>query len=133
MSQRRRRTGFSLIEVMVALTMLALVTVSLARASTAIAVFGHRNDLIAKRTAVLQMEANKFQAVPFATLATWSTSNVTRTWGDFTYTRRLSIVQQTTSRDSIKIVVVPSSATSKPDSVTFIRTKASGSPLCVGC
>jgi len=128
-----RRAGFSLLEVMVALTMLALVTVSLARASTAVAVFSHTTDLIAKRNAALQMEMNKFQAVPYASLATWSTANKTVTLGDFTYTRQLTITASASNRYTIKIVVVPSTATSKKDSVTLDRSTAVSSPLCTGC
>jgi len=36
-------------------------------------------------------EANKFGAMPYATAAAFSQSNVTATAGDFTYTRRLLI------------------------------------------
>jgi prepilin-type N-terminal cleavage/methylation domain-containing protein len=130
------RRGFTLIEVMVALVMLAIVVTGVARASTAIAVFGRRTDLAAKRTAALQLESNKFGAVPYANLATWSTSDQTFTRGDFTYTRKLTITSQnaTNTRYLIKIVVVPSTDPTKKDSAMFERTMPpSGSPLCVGC
>jgi prepilin-type N-terminal cleavage/methylation domain-containing protein len=133
---KRPRTGFSLIEVMVSLVLLAIILVSLARASTVIAVRGRTNDLNAKRTSVLQMEANKFGAIPFASIAGWSTVNKTFTKGDFTYTRRLTISSQnaTNTRYLIKIVVIPSIDATKGDSVTIERTlPPTGSPLCLGC
>ena len=130
------RRGFTLVEVMVAVVMLAIVVVSVARGSTAISITGRTNDVKAKRTAALMLEANKFGAVPYATLATWPTTDLTVTNGDFTYTRKLTITSQNTSntRYTIKIVVVPSIAPSVKDSVIFDRTLApSTSPLCVGC
>jgi Tfp pilus assembly protein PilV len=125
-----------MIEVMVSLVLLAIVLTSLARASTVIAVRGRTNDLSAKRTAVLQMEANKFGAIPFASIAGWSTTNKTFTRGDFTYTRRLTITSQnaTNTRYTIKIVVIPSIDATKADSVSIDRSlPPTGSPLCVGC
>lgn len=130
------RKGFTMIEVMVSLVLLAIVLTSLARASTVVAVRGRTNDLSAKRTAVLQMEANKFGAIPFASIAGWSTANKTFTRGDFTYTRRLTITSQnaTNTRYTIKIVVVPSTDATKADSVSIDRSlPPTGSPLCVGC
>jgi prepilin-type N-terminal cleavage/methylation domain-containing protein len=132
--KRRARKGFSLVEIMVAMTILAVVMSSLARLATIIAVRGRGNDFYAKRTAVLQREANKFSAAPLATLATWSTADQTFTVGDFTYTRKLTISQASSTRYSIKIVVVPTSNTSAKDSIMFERTNPpSSTALCTGC
>jgi len=131
---RGNRRGFSLIEVMVAMTILSIALMSLAKLATMIAVRGRDNDLIAKRTAALQLEANKFGAVPFSALANWSTANQTITRANFTYTRKLTITAASSTRYTIKIVIVPSTATTRPDSITFDRTlPPTGSPLCVGC
>jgi prepilin-type N-terminal cleavage/methylation domain-containing protein len=128
------RKGFSLIEVIVAMTLLAIVLMSLARMSLMVAVRGRGNDLFAKRTAVLQLEANKLGAVPYSTLSTWSTASQTLTLGDFTYRRRMAIANTGSSRYSIKIIVMPMGDTTKKDSVTLDRTKpATATPLCTGC
>lgn len=128
------RKGFSLIEIVVAMTILSAVLLSVAKATTALAVRGHGTDVVAKRNAALQLEENKFEAAPFASLATWSTTDKTLSWGTFSYTRRLSITQVTSTRDSIKIVVVPSSDTTAKDSVIFTRGKLSAPPpLCTVC
>src|SRR5262249_39665385 len=87
------RKGFSLIEIMVAMTILSIVLMSLAKISTQLGIRARGNDIIAKRNAVLQLEANKLGAVPYATLATWSTSTQTLWAGPFQYTRRLGITQ----------------------------------------
>lgn len=128
------RRGFSLIEVMVAMTLLAIVMLSLAKMSVTVATIGRTNDIIAKRNAVLQMEANKLGAVPFDSLATFSTTTKSFTQGTFGYTRRLVIQTAGTSRDSIKIVVTPTANTAKKDSVFIIRSKPLSSVLCTtGC
>jgi prepilin-type N-terminal cleavage/methylation domain-containing protein len=128
------RKGFSLIEVMVTLTLMSVVLVSVAKVGTALAVRGRRNDVLAKRNAALQLEANKFGAVPFASLANWSTADRVLTQGNFSYTRKLSIRQVSPTRYTVSITVVPSVDASRKDSIVFDRTlPSSGTPLCVGC
>ena len=130
----QNRKGFSLIEVIVAMTLLAIVLMSLARMSLEVAVRGRGTDLFAKRTAVLQLESNKLGAVPYSTLSTWSTTTKTLTLGDFTYKRRMAIANTGSNRYSIKIIVIPMSDTTKKDSVTLDRTlPATRTPLCTGC
>jgi prepilin-type N-terminal cleavage/methylation domain-containing protein len=130
----KSRKGFSLIEVMVAMTMLAIVLMSLARMSLMVSLRGRDNDLFAKRTAVLQLEANKLGAIPYSTLASWSTTTTTLTLGDFTYKRRMAIANTGTNRYSIKVIIIPMSDTTKQDSVTLDRTKpATNTPLCLTC
>ena len=130
---RRPRRGFSLTEVMVAMTLLSIILMSLARVTFQMAASGKLNDVVAKRNAVLVQEANKFNAMPFDSLATVSTANKTYTFGDFTFTRRLTITASGTQRKTVKIVIVPSTNPTKVDSVFVHRSKPTGSPLCVGC
>ena len=129
------RRGFSLIEVMVAMTMLSIILLSLAKLSTAVGKSGRTNGIVAKRSAALQREANKFDALPFDTLANFASGTTNdSTLATFPYKRRLTMTKQSSTRYTIKIVVLPSSDTTKKDSVTFERTRpAAGSPLCVGC
>ena len=130
----RRRSGFSLIELMVAMTILSIVLLGVGRMSSIIAMRGQGNDLAAKRSAALQLEANKFGAVPYSTLGTWSTADQTFTRGDFTYTRKLTISAPTSTRYMIQIVVVPASDPTRTDSIALDRTlPPSGTPLCAGC
>ena len=129
-----KRSGFTLIEVMVALVMLSIILVSLARASTVIAVRGRNGDLSAKRTAVLQAEANKLGAAPFTRIANWRPLDSTFVRGDFSYRRKLTITAVTASRYTVKIVVLPTIAPTHGDSMTIDRALPStGSPLCTGC
>ncbi len=128
------RKGFSLVEVMVAMTLLAIVMMSLAKMSVTVATIGRTNDIIAKRNAALQMEANKMGAIPFDSLTSFVTATKTFTRGTFSYSRRITISLAGTSRDSIKIVVIPTANTAKKDSVTIIRSKPLTNALCTsGC
>jgi len=128
------RKGFSLIEVIIAMTLLAIVLMSLAKMSLMVGIRGRTNDLFAKRTAVLQLEGNKLGALPYSTLSTWSTAAQTLTLGDFTYKRQMAIANTGSNRYSIKILITPMSDTTKKDSVTLDRTKpATSTPLCTGC
>lgn len=123
-----------MIEVMIAMTLLAIVLMSLAKMSLMVGMRGRGNDMVAKRTAVLQLEANKLGAIPYSSLSTWSTSPTTLMLGDFAYTRRMAIANTGTNRYSIKLIVMPSSDTMRKDSVTLDRTKpATNTPLCIGC
>lgn len=130
----RTREGFSLIEVMVAMTMLSIVLLSLAKLTTIVTTRATSVDVRAKRNAALQLEANKLGAAKLTNIAAWSTANATFTLGDFTYTRALTITKQSSTRYTIKIVITPSTATSLKDSITFDRTSPpSTTALCTGC
>jgi prepilin-type N-terminal cleavage/methylation domain-containing protein len=130
----RARQGFSLVETVVAMTMFAIVMLGMAKMAAAVAVRGRTNDLTARRNAVLQLEANKFGGVPFANLATWSTTTQTLTAGNFKYSRQLVITVVGRTRYTVKVVVVPTADPTKKDSVIIERSLPStGSPLCVGC
>lgn len=130
---KRARKGFSLIEVMVAMTVLSLVLLQLAKVTTALALRGRTSDLVAKRVASLQLEANKFGAVPYSRLANWSVADQTITRGNFTYTRHLVITKMSNTRYSVKIVVTPTLDATKKDSVMIDRTQPPQSSLCTGC
>ena len=130
----RRRGGFSLVELIIALTVLSVATMMLARLSLVVSQRGRTNDLIAKRNAALAQEAGRFGIMSFATLAAQSSGSTFMLVGDFSFTRRLTVTATTANRYTIKIVVAPLASEFKPDSVTFNRTRpASGTPLCTGC
>lgn len=130
----KARKGFSLIETMVAMTMFAVVMLGMAQMSAAVAVKGRTNDVVAKRNAVLQLEANKFGAASFTSLATWPTTDKTFTRGSFTYTRKLTITAASVTRYTVKVVIIPTVDPTKKDSVVIERSlPPAGSPLCVGC
>jgi len=128
---RRQRAGFSLIEVLVALTLLSIILMGLARVTFQMAATGRTADVVAKRNAALIEEANKYNSMPYGSLA--SIGATTLTFGDFKFQRT---VTRTVigNRSEIKIVIIPIIAgvltTSKKDSVFVHRSLPPGSPLC---
>jgi prepilin-type N-terminal cleavage/methylation domain-containing protein len=132
--RRRPRAGFSLIEVIVAFSLLAIIMSSLARLTTLVTQRSRGNDIVSKRTFALQHEANRLGALTFAQLATESTGSTLMLLGDFQFTRTLTITAVGTTRYTIKVVVSPSDYPSRTDSLVFDRTKpATGTVLCTSC
>jgi len=134
--RQRPRRGFSLIEIVVAMGFLAIVLMSLTKIEFTLSKRSRDNSIVAKRTFALIKEANKFGAMPYATLTAFSTASSTVTDGSgangFTYTRTLSI---TTSGNNtvVKIKVTPSQDATRADSVFVYRSKPAVSPLCTTC
>jgi prepilin-type N-terminal cleavage/methylation domain-containing protein len=134
----KTRKGFSLIEIMVALTLLSIVLMSISRMSSIVALRAKGNDKYAKRQAALQLEANKFGAMPIATIAAWNPASHDSmfTVAGFGYKRRVAITAQSSTRYTIKVVVRDTSVvnTAARDSVTIDRTSPpSSTALCTGC
>jgi prepilin-type N-terminal cleavage/methylation domain-containing protein len=133
----RPRRGFSLIEVIVAMTLLSVVFISLGGMMIKMSQRSHINDIVAKRTAALTQEANKFNAIRYDSLYNdrISMADQSLTMGDFKFTRKLTLTKSTATRLSVKIKLVPTNPafSSYVDSVIVYRTKPAGSPLCVGC
>ena len=131
---RRRRAGFSLLEVIIAMTLLVTVMSALGTLSYRVAKRAEGNDLIAKRTFALQHEANRFGAMTFTELAAQTNGSQSALLGDFLFTRALTVTAIGTNRYTIKIVIIPDLDPARADSVVFDRTKAvTGTPLCTTC
>lgn len=135
-SLRRRRlrvrAGMSLIEIMIAMSMMAIVLVTIAKLSFNVATQGRANRLVAARTAVLQQQAARYGAMPYTTLQTKTSGTSTITMGGVSYTRTLTLTQGT-KRISVKVVIAPTSDPTKKDSLMFDHAYSSSSPLCSGC
>jgi prepilin-type N-terminal cleavage/methylation domain-containing protein len=130
----RRRAGFSLVEVIISLTILAVSMMMLARLSWLVSQRGRTNDLVSKRNAALVQEAGRFGVMGFTDIAKQSSGSTLMLVGDFTYTRTLTITATTVNRYTIKVVVAPQATEFRPDSVTVTRSRSgTGTPLCTSC
>lgn len=130
---RPNRRGFSLVEIIVALTLIAFAMTALGKLAVVLSQRGRVTDLRGKRALALQRQVNKFLTLNYDTLKTFPTTTKTDTAGDFVYTRQLSITANGASEYTVKIVLVPASDTTQKDSVSFERTKPASSVLCTGC
>lgn len=137
--RKRTRRGFSLVEVLVALGMLSIMLMGLARVTFQMAASSRSNGTVAKRTGVMIQEANKFNAIPFSTLTSYNGTTRSLTYGDVTFQRRVEVTSTKSdgSRYTIKVVITPYVAgvltTSLKDSFYVYRTNPPGSPLCTTC
>ena len=131
---RSARPGFSLVEVMISMTILAVVLSSLAGMSFLVAKRGRTNDIITKRNFALQQQANRLGAMSANNLQVEPTGSTTMRVGGFSFTRTVSITSVGTNRWTVKVKVTPTDDATKADSVTFDRTRpATGTPLCTVC
>lgn len=136
----RQRAGFSLVEVLVALGMLSLMLMGLARVTFQMAQASRTNGTVAKRTAVMIQESNKFNAIGFTTLTSYNNTSKDLTFGDVKFQRRVTVTPTTsgsTTNYTVKVVITPYVGgiltTSLKDSFYVFRTNPPGSPLCTTC
>ena len=128
----RARSGVSLIEIMIAMSMLAIVLVTIAGLTLSVARTGRANDLVARRSAVLQQQAARLGAIPYTTLQTMSSGSTTISVGNVSYTRTLTLTPGT-NRITVKVVIAPTSAPTMKDSLVFDHAYSASSALCSGC
>jgi prepilin-type N-terminal cleavage/methylation domain-containing protein len=129
-----RADGFSLVEVIVAMSLLAIVMILLASMSLAVGRRGYANDLTTKRNLALAQQAGRISAMPFANVALLTSGTTSMLIGDFSFNRRLTVTAPSANRYTIKVVILPIASEFRADSITIDRTRpASGTPLCTSC
>lgn len=127
------RKGIGLIEVIVAMVILAITLTSLAPlmysvSRSTIAVTGN-----AYRNGVLMQEVNRLVALPYDSLGTGTTTTSVSSL-PYPHTRSISVSDAAANLKLIKVKIVPLTSGFKADSVSFVRTKARTSKyLCTTC
>jgi prepilin-type N-terminal cleavage/methylation domain-containing protein len=133
-SQSRERHGFVLVEVIVAMILLAVAVSSLAALVWSVSHSGIRTTGDAYRNGVLMHEVNRLEGVPYDSIPTGYVET-TVSGGSYAHTRIVSVSEPAANViKSIKIVIKPLNKSYRADSVTFLRTKARTSRvLCTDC
>jgi prepilin-type N-terminal cleavage/methylation domain-containing protein len=135
---RRARRGVSLIEILVAMTLLVVVLGSLSVLTTRTVRRSRDLDLNAARTFVMVEEANRFDALGYNAIPVVANPCSTGPMmdqivvGRFTYSRRACYTQATTGAEyrTLKVVLVPLADTVRRDSLMFERAMTyASSPL----
>jgi prepilin-type N-terminal cleavage/methylation domain-containing protein len=130
----RRRRGFSLVEVITATAIFAIVMMLLSTLAISVGRTGRVNDYASKRNFALRQQAGWLQVLTFDEVSALTSGNTQMLLGDFTFVRRLAVTKSGDDRVTVKVVVGPVASEFKADSVTVYRTRpASGSPLCLTC
>jgi Tfp pilus assembly protein PilV len=125
--RRKRRNGFILIEVVVAITLLALVMTPLAAMVFKITARSHHTIGAAYRNGVLMEEINQLESKNFDSLAI-GTSTKTVTAKPYPYTRTVtvSMISQVYELKAKKVILIitPANSLYRPDTTTFVRSSA---------
>lgn len=121
----RPRRGVSLIEIIVAMTLLAFVIGSLSVLSAKSARRAKELDLGSARTFVLMQQSNRFAVLPYDSIRVYSPLTDTITSGRFLYRREVTWTQGTTGAEykTVKVVLIPLADQTKRDSLIFLRAK----------
>ena len=121
------RRGFILLEVIVAITLLALVLTPLAAMVFKITARSHRIIGSAYRNGVLMQQVNLLESLPFDSLAI-GTTTVTSTVQPYPYSRKVtvSLISQVYELKAKKVILIiaPTNTLYKPDTTTFVRSSA---------
>lgn len=125
----RRRDGISLVEIIVAMTLLVFVLGALSVLTTRTVKRSRDLDLGSARTFVLMQQSNRFSSMPYTALQTYVNNPTTDTitTGRYRYQRVVTIAQGTTGSEyrTVTVALKPVSDTGfkspKVDSLVFQR------------
>ena len=128
------RKGFALIEVIVAMVLLAVAVSSLAAMMYSVSQSGMKATGNAYRNGVLMHEVNRLEGIPYDSIAIGS-SSVSVSTMPYPHTRVITVSEPVARTiKSITVVITPVNVKFKPDTVSFIRTRARTSrALCTTC
>ena len=128
------RRGVALIEVIVAMVLLAIVVSSLAALQYSVNQQAMKATGDAYKNGVLMQEVNRLEGIPYDSIPLGTTS-VSVSSGKYPHTRSIIVAQPVANvLKTVKVIVTPVNTRYKPDTATFIRTKARTSKvLCTTC
>ncbi|PYO46446.1 MAG: hypothetical protein DMD72_12785 [Gemmatimonadetes bacterium] len=131
---REGRKGFVLVEVIVAMVLLAVAVSSLAALVWSVSQSGVKTSGDAYRNGVLMQEVNRLEGIPYDSIAV-GTSSYSVSTGSYAHTTAITVAEPVLQKvKTIQIVLTPTNARFKPDTVGFTRTKARTSKvLCTYC
>ena len=128
-----KRKGIGLIEVIVAMVILAITLTSLAPLMYSVSRSTINVTGNAYRNGVLMQEVNRLVALPFDSLST-GTTTTTVSSAPYPHTRSITVASPAANLKTVKVKVVPLNSGFEADSVSFVRTKARTSKyLCTTC
>jgi hypothetical protein len=130
-----QRQGFVIVEVIVAMILLAIAITSLAAMLYSVSQSGMIATGSAYRNGVLMNEVNRLEGLPYDSVAVGTTS-FTVSGAPYPHSRAITVTEPVAlSIKTVRVVITPTNVKYKPDTATFIRTNPRTSKaLCtVGC
>jgi hypothetical protein len=130
----KNRKGFVIVEIIVAMVLLAIAISSLAALLYSISQSGMVASGNAYRNGVLMSAVNTLEGIPYDSVAVGTQSSSVTT-GPYPNTRVVTVTEPVAGViKTIKVIITPTNPKYKPDTVTFMRTKARTSHvLCKTC
>src|SRR5256885_5851893 len=125
---RRVDAGFTLIEIMVAMAMLGVVLMSVARLNFTLARRFYALSGGGARDAVLAQQVNQFAALPFDSLKA-KAGTITVNKPPLPYTRKVTVDSLSPKLRRVTIVVTPLNPVFQPDTLVLQRTKPGNNPF----
>ena len=132
--EREPRKGFVLVEVIVAMVILAIAVSSLAALMYSVSQSGMVATGNAYRNGVLMHEVNRLEGIPYDSIPVGSSSVVVTT-APYKHTRVITVAEPVANViKSVQIVITPANTKLKADTVSFTRTRSRTSRvLCKTC
>lgn len=130
----KSRKGFVIVEIIVAMVLLAIAVSSLAALLYSISQSGMVATGNAYRNGVLMSAVNTYEGLPYDSVAT-GTRKDSVAIGPYPNVRTVTVTEPVVGViKNVTVIIKPTNPKYKPDTVTFIRTKARTSHvLCKTC
>ena len=116
------RRGITLVEVVVALTVFAMVTMGIAGFTTQVAKGSRVNGLAQVRSGALAAQINRLEVLPYDTLPSRAGCTSVST-GLVPRTECISVVDVAAGRRRVTFIQRPNNTALRPDTVIFERTR----------
>jgi Tfp pilus assembly protein PilV len=131
---REPRMGIAIVEVIVAMVLLAVAVASLASLIYSVSQASLLATGNAYRNGVLMQEINRLEGIPYDSIPVGTTSVSVSTL-PYPHTRVITVTEPLAAvKKDINVVISPTNAKFKPDTVSFSRTKARTTKvLCTDC
>ena len=127
MRKRKLRRGFVLMEVVVAMTLLALIMTPLAAMVFKITARNHRTVGNTYRNAVVMQYVNLLESLPYDSLAA-GTTTTSVTAKPYPHTVKVTVAQYyekwQLKAKKVTLVISPTNSLYKPDTVFFVRSSS---------
>jgi pilin/secretion family protein with methylation motif len=129
----RHRKGFGVVEVIVAMVLLAIAISSLASLVFSVSESGMRTAGDAYKNGVIMHEVNRLEGLPYDSIPNGSVAYAVTT-GSYPHSRIVTVTEPAANIKTVRIVIAPANSRYRPDTVQFVRTRARTSKvLCTVC
>lgn len=120
----KARSGMTLVELVVAMTILSFVLLAMSGMFVMVSRRGVANEADLRRAAYLQQTASFLQATPFDSLSAKAKTDSTKLSGAW-YVREVTVADSATTRKFVTVRITPRSS-GRAEAMSFFRTK----PTC---